>query len=207
MADVTLYGTPLSTYVRTVRMALAEKDVSYELIEGWPDHPEIAKRQPFGKIPAFRHGDFELYEAFAIARYVDEAFRGPALQPADVKTRARMTQIVSVHSSYCYPTVIGGIVLERFAPKLFNRPADEAKVKAAVPGADKVLGVLESTLGSGPFLAGREVSLADFFVYPVLFYLSLVPEGGSLLEKRPHLGKWLSAMGERHSAKGTMPPL
>ena len=63
MADVTLYGTPLSTYVRTVRMALAEKDVSYELIEGWPDHPEIAKRQPFGKIPAFRHGDFELYEA------------------------------------------------------------------------------------------------------------------------------------------------
>jgi glutathione S-transferase len=42
MADVTLYGTPLSTYVRTVRMALAEKDVSYELIEGWPDHPEIA---------------------------------------------------------------------------------------------------------------------------------------------------------------------
>src|SRR5918994_5343444 len=75
MADVTLYGIPISTYVRSVRMALAEKGVSYDLVEGWADHPEIAKRQPFGKIPAFRHGDFELYEAFAIARYVDEAFR------------------------------------------------------------------------------------------------------------------------------------
>ena len=207
MAEVTLYGSPISTYVRTVRMVLVEKDVPYELVEGWGDHPEIAKRQPFGKIPAFRHGDFELYEAFAIARYVDEAFRGPSLQPADVKARARMTQLVSVHSSYCYPTVIGGIVLERVAPRLFNRPSDEAKVKAAVPGAEKVLGVLEPTLGFGPHLLGREPSLADFFLYPVMYYLSLMPEGGPLLEKRPALGKWLQAVGERRSAKETMPPL
>ncbi|MDF2764927.1 MAG: glutathione S-transferase [Rhodospirillales bacterium] len=206
MADVTLYGTPISTYVRTVRMALVEKDVPYDLVEGWPDNPEIAKRQPFGKIPAFRHGDFELYEAFAIARYVDEAFRGPALQPADAKSRARMTQLVSMHSSYCYPTVIGGIVIERVAPKLFNRPADEAKVKNAVPGADKVLGVLEPMI-SGPYLLGREVTLADLFLYPVMFFLSLMPEGGPLLEKRPGLSKWLQTMGERPSAKASMPPL
>jgi glutathione S-transferase len=207
MADVTVYGSPVSTYVRSVRMALAEKDVSYDLVEGWADHPEIAKRQPFGKIPAFRHGDFELYEAFAIARYVDEAFRGPALQPGDAKARARMTQLISMHSSYCYPTLIGGIVLERVAPKLFNRPGDEAKVKNAVPGADKVLGVLEPMTGSGPYLLGREATLADLFLYPVMFYLSLVPEGGPLLEKRPGLSKWLKTMGERQSAKSTMPQL
>jgi glutathione S-transferase len=207
MADVTVYGSPVSTYVRSVRMALAEKDVSYDLVEGWADHPEIAKRQPFGKIPAFRHGDFELYEAFAIARYVDEAFRGPALQPGDAKARARMTQLISMHSSYCYPTLIGGIVLERVAPKLFNRPGDEAKVKNAVPGADKVLGVLEPMTGSGPYLLGREATLADLFLYPVMFYLSLVPEGGPLLEKRPGLTKWLTTMGERQSAKSTMPQL
>ena len=109
MADVTVYGSPVSTYVRSVRMTLAEKDVPYELVEGWADHPEIAKRQPFGKVPAFRHGDLELYESFAIARYVDEAFRGPALQPGDAKARARMTQLISMHSGYCYPTMIGGI--------------------------------------------------------------------------------------------------
>jgi glutathione S-transferase len=207
MADITVFGSPVSTYVRSVRMALAEKDVPYDLVEGWADHPEIAKRQPFGKIPAFRHGDFELYEAFAIARYVDEAFRGPALQPADAKARARMTQLVSMHSSYCYPTVIGGIVLERVAPKLFNRPTDEAKVKSAVPGVDKVLGVLEPMTGSGPYLLWREVTLADLFLYPVMFYLSLMPEGGPLLEKRPALSKWLKAVGERQSAKSTIPPL
>ena len=207
MADVTVYGSPISAYVRSVRMTLAEKDVPYDLVEGWGDNPEVSKRQPFGKVPAFRHGDFELYEAFAIARYVDEAFRGPALQPADAKARARMTQLVSIHSSYCYPTLIGGIVLERIAPKLFNRPSDEAKVKNAVPGADKVLGVLEPMLGSGPYLLGKEATLADFFLYPVMFYLTLTPEGGPLLEKRPGLSKWLKTVGERQSAKSTMPPL
>ena len=207
MADVTLYGSPISTYVRGVRITLAEKDVPYDLVDGWGDNPEVSRRQPFGKVPAFRHGDFELYEAFAIARYVDEAFRGPALQPGDAKARARMTQLISIHSSYCYPTVIGGIVLERVAPKLFNRPADETKVRNAVPGADKVLGVLEPMLGSGPYLVGREATLADFFLYPVMFYLTLTPEGGPLLEKRPGLSKWLKTMGERQSAKSTMPPL
>ncbi|HXV25361.1 MAG TPA: glutathione S-transferase family protein [Alphaproteobacteria bacterium] len=207
MADVTLYGSPISTYVRTVRMTLAEKNVSYELVDGWPDHPEIAKRQPFGKIPAFRHGDFELYETPAIVRYVDEAFPGPRLQPEDAKARARMAQILSVHSSYCYPAVIGGIVVERVAPKLFNRPSDEAKIKASVPEADKVVGVLEQSLGAGPYFAGRDLSLADLLVYPVLFYLSLMPEGGPILEKRPGLRKWLSGVGERRSAKETVPPL
>jgi glutathione S-transferase len=207
MADVTVYGSPASTYVRSVRMTLAEKDVPYELVEGWADHPEIAKRQPFGKVPAFRHGDLELYESFAIARYVDEAFRGPALQPGDAKARARMTQLISMHSSYCYPTMIGGIVIERVAPKLFNRPADEEKVKNAVPGVDKVLGVLEPMAGSGPYLLGREVSLADLFLYPVMFFLSLMPEGEPLLKKRPALSKWLKAVGDRQSAKDTMPPL
>jgi glutathione S-transferase len=31
-------------------------------------------RHPFGKIPAFEHAGFRLYEAGAITRYVDGAF-------------------------------------------------------------------------------------------------------------------------------------
>ena len=44
-----------------------------------PDGPpkEYLIRQPFGRIPAFEYGDFQLYEAGAITRYVDEAFQVP----------------------------------------------------------------------------------------------------------------------------------
>jgi glutathione S-transferase len=207
MAQVTLYGSPVSTYVRTARLALAEKGVSYELVDAWTDHPEVQKRQPFAKIPAFQHGDFELYETAAITRYVDEIFPGPALQPSDPKARARMTQWISVLNSYCYPTIIGGIVIERVAPKFENRPANEEKIKAAVPDAEHHLGVLEKGIGSGPYFLGGEPSLADYFHYPVLFYLSITPEGAQLLERKPALRRWMEAMGERRSVKDTTPSL
>jgi len=207
MAQVTLYGSPISTYVRTARITLAEKGVSYDLKDVWVDSPEITQRHPFQKIPVLRHGDFELYETFAVTRYVDEAFSGPALQPSDPKARARMTQWISVHNSYCYPTLIGGIVLERVAPKLLNRPSDEAKIKATMPDAEQRLDVLEKALGTTPYLAGKEPSLADYFLYPVMFYISVVPEGNALLESRPGLRRWMAAIGDRRSVKDTTPSL
>ena len=207
MAQVTLYGSPISTYVRTARIALAEKGVSYDLKDVWVDSPEIKQRHPFQKIPVLRHGDFELYETFAVSRYIDEAFPGPALQPSDAKARARMTQWISVHNSYCYPTLIGGIVLERVAPKLLNRPSDEAKIKATLPDAQQRLDVLEKALGTTPYLAGIEPTLADYFLYPVMFYVSVVPEGNALLESRPGLRRWMAAIGDRNSVKDTTPSL
>jgi len=207
MAQVTLYGSPISTYVRTARIALAEKGVGYDLKDVWVDSPEIKQRHPFQKIPVLRHGDFELYETFAVSRYIDEAFPGPALQPSDAKARARMTQWISVHNSYCYPTLIGGIVLERVAPKLLNRPSDEAKIKATLPDAQQRLDVLEKALGTTPYLAGIEPTLADYFLYPVMFYVSVVPEGNALLESRPGLRRWMAAIGDRRSVKDTTPSL
>jgi glutathione S-transferase len=81
-----VYGAPYSVYVRAVRLALEEKGVPYRLVPidvFTPDGPpkEYLNRQPFGRIPAFEHGGFQLYEAGAITRYVDEAFPGPVLQP------------------------------------------------------------------------------------------------------------------------------
>jgi glutathione S-transferase len=207
MAQVTLYGSSISTYVRTARIALAEKGVGYDLKDVWVDSPEIKQRHPFQKIPVLRHGDFELYETFAVARYIDEAFPGPALQPSDAKARARMTQWISVHNSYCYPTLIGGIVLERVAPKLLNRPSDEAKIKATLPDAQQRLDVVEKALGTTPYLAGIEPTLADYFLYPVMFYVSVVPEGNALLESRPGLRRWMAAIGDRRSVKDTTPSL
>jgi glutathione S-transferase len=60
-------------------------------------------------VPAFEHDGFKLYETGAIARYIDEVFPGPKLQPADPKRRARMMQFISVSDSYTYPNCIGKV--------------------------------------------------------------------------------------------------
>ncbi len=121
-------GAAYSVYVRTVRLALHEKGVAYDLVPvdvfapGGPpaDHLE---RQPFGKIPAFEHGSFRLYETGAISRYIDEAFDGPALQPGTPQHRARVNQIISIADSYIYPHLVWGVHAERIAkPSAASRP-------------------------------------------------------------------------------------
>ncbi|HSR73041.1 MAG TPA: glutathione S-transferase N-terminal domain-containing protein, partial [Kiloniellales bacterium] len=76
MDDPIVYGPGFSTYTRSARLALEEKAVAYHLeeiniLEGAGQTPEHLARQPFGKVPAFEHDGFRLYETAAIMRYVD----------------------------------------------------------------------------------------------------------------------------------------
>ena len=83
MTDVVLYGTPLSPYVRTARMALAEKGVGYTLKPVDLKDPAYRRLHPYARLPAMEHGRLRLFETAAITRYIDEAFDGPTLQPVD----------------------------------------------------------------------------------------------------------------------------
>ena len=67
-----VFGADYSVYVRIVRLCLIEKGVEYELLpidvfakEGPPQ--SYLARHPFGRIPAFEHAGFWLYETSAIA--------------------------------------------------------------------------------------------------------------------------------------------
>lgn len=205
MSKLTIYGFPQSTYVRTVLMVCAEKGVDYTL-EAMDHKSEAYKAiHPFGKVPAMRHGDLVLFETDAITRYIDEAFTGPSLQPSDVAARARMTQWIGAINGYIYPTMIGKVVIERVAPKLLNRPTNEAVIKEAVPAVNYQLGLLDKALGSASWLAGANMSLADFFLLPIMFYMEMMPEGQNALPNCKNLGRWNTAMGERESVKSTVP--
>jgi Glutathione S-transferase len=62
---ITLYGFDGSTYVRTVRMLLAEKGAQYDqvpvhVLKGEPRQPEHLARHPFGKVPVVDHDGFRI---------------------------------------------------------------------------------------------------------------------------------------------------
>ncbi len=118
MIEPIVFGAAYSVYVRAVRLALAEKGVVYRLEEvdifaaGGPP-PGYLERHPFGRIPAFEHDGFRLYEATAISLYIDEAFDGPALMPADVRARARVHQLLGILDNYAYRTLVWDVFVER----------------------------------------------------------------------------------------------
>lgn len=204
-----VFGADYSVYVRAVRLALAEKDIAYDLTsvdvfakEGVP--PDYLERQPFGRIPAFEYDGLKLYETGAITRFIDEAFDGPRLQPSDPRQRARANQIMSIADNYVYPILVWGIYVERMKPSK-GGVADEVAISAALPRAETCLKVLEDLMGRGAWLAGEDLSLADLHVAPMFHYFLLTPEGRGMIQRHAILASWWARMAARPSMLATMP--
>ena len=212
MAKPVVYGPAYSTYARTVRLALEEKGVDYDLVEvdllsGATQTPEHLARQPFGKVPAFEHDGFALYETDAVTRYINEAFPGPDLMPADAKSRARMAQAINIIASYGYPCLILQIFMQRAIMPMMGNPTDEGAITAAMPQAETSLKALEQLIDGNPYLAGDRLSLADLLLIPVYDYLVQTPEGQKLLEATPNLRRWWDRVRTRPSVATTKPTL
>jgi glutathione S-transferase len=210
MAGMIVYGPSISTYVRTVRLALEEKGAPYELrpvniMAGEAQGPEHRQRHPFGKVPAFEHDGFAIYETGAITRYIDQVAPGPSLTPADPRRAARMNQAIGIVDAYAYGSILGKLVWQRLVVPMLGQSPDDSIVQGSLPLVGQSLAALDQLKGSDPFLAGPEMSLADLFVAPIVGYLVMTPEAGSVLEPVPGLRSWWSAVSERPSMQRTQP--
>lgn len=199
-----VFGAPYSVYVRAVRRSLEEKGVEYKLepvdifaAEGVPSEHRF--RHPFGKIPAFEHEGFCLYETGAITRYVDEVFSGPRLQPENPRQRARMNQIISVLDSYAYRTFVWDIYVERVLRPAKGERSDETRIAAALPRAELCLSALSDLMGESSWLAGPQISLADLHAAPMVALFRSTPEGERLLASKERLGNWWTRISARPS--------
>jgi glutathione S-transferase len=199
MSDVTVFGFQRSTYVNVARLVLSAKGVPYSFHDTEPEMytPRHLKRHPFNRVPVLQHGDFWLYETSAIVQYVDEAFEGPSLQPADLRERAKMHQWISNLNNYFYPNIIYRLAHETLVfPELGIAP-DDAVVKDALPRVEHALSVLEQELETGrPFIVNGSPTLADYFLLPTITALGFAPAGPALLAKRPKISAWLRRMAE-----------
>jgi glutathione S-transferase len=202
---IVIHGIPGSPYVRMPILACEEKGVPWELNRmGFGDSksPEHLKRHPFARIPAIEHDGFQLYECQAILRYIDAAFDGPSLTPADPKAMARMSQVMNIVDWYVMPSLSAGIGFNRIVAPIFGMPVNEEAVKAAVPLARTCLRALEDILGSNRYFAGDALSLADLAAIAHLDLVPASPEGAELIAGSPLLA-WLERMAERPSVQKT----
>jgi glutathione S-transferase len=209
MARPMVYGPAGSTYVWSVRLALAEKGVAHQLIDvpfgAHREEPHLS-RHPFGKVPSFEHDGFALYETQAILRYIDEGFPVSPLQPTDLHEFARMNQIMGIDAAYAWRAIAAGIVFPRLVAPRLGLPVDEAAIAKAVPQALLCLSEFARLMGERQFMAGERISLADLMVVPLLYYLARVPEGEAPLAEHPSLRAWVRRIEDRQSFRVTKPP-
>ncbi|HEY2682438.1 MAG TPA: glutathione S-transferase family protein [Steroidobacteraceae bacterium] len=205
MSDIIVHGIPGSPYVRIPLLACEEKGVSYRLVPlGLGESKSAAHlaRHPFGRVPAIEHGEFKLYEAAAIVRYIDQVFDGPSLTPVAAQAQGRMNQVMNIVDWYVMPSISTGIGFNRVVRPLFGMPVVEAEVTAALPLARTCIETLSDFLGNNSYFGGLGVSLADLTAFAHLDIFALCAEGEAMMSGTP-LPKWLARMNGRESAKNT----
>jgi glutathione S-transferase len=210
MSDMKVYGIPGSPFLRSVEITLHEKGLDYELIALTPgEHkqPDYLARHPFGRIPAFEHDGFAIYETQAILRYLDQTFAEPPLTPADAQERARMNQTIGIIEWYYFPKAAAPIAFNRIiGPRLLGLPGDEAAIEEAMPMARTCFAEFDRLLGDKPYLTGGSVSLADIMLGAQLDLFRECAEGQLLIGGTANLGTWLDRMVGRPSFVATQPP-
>ncbi len=201
-----VHGIPGSPYVRAALLSLEEKGADYEFAAMAPgalkQQPHLS-RHPFGRIPAFEHDGWMLYETQAIMRYVDAVVPGPRLQPTHPRAQARMNQLMGITDWYVMPQVSAPITRNRVVAPRFNRPVDEDAIVKAIPNARICIAEISRLLDAQPWLAGEEISLADLLLAPHLSMFALAPEGADILKEHANLKSWLARIEARPSMTAT----
>jgi glutathione S-transferase len=206
---IKIYGFDASTYVRTVRMLMAEKGASYDqvpvnVLEGEPRQPEHLKLHPFGKVPVVEHGNRRLYETGAITRYLNEALPGKSLIPESLMNRARMDMGMRIVDSYGYGALVGVAAYHLF-PDFVGGKNDEMRADC-IEKSRQVLTELMKLRGNDPWIAGTSPSLADFYLAPICFYVNLTEDAAKVFDV-PGFADWWSRVQGLDSYKSTEPDL
>jgi glutathione S-transferase len=195
MPNIIFYGTPQSTYVRTVRLLLAEAKIDYNLkdvgiFNGDNETEEYLAKNPFGKVPTVQVDGIEIYETAAITYYINEGIAGGKFAPPDLLLQTKMRQIMAIIDNYLYPSAVGTIVIQNLIVPDQGGETDREAVEKAIAPTIKALEAIEDLFVGSPFLVGSMISIADFYLIPIFVYLEKTPEFEAVTSHTPKLKKW-----------------
>jgi glutathione S-transferase len=162
-----IIGSYVSPYVRKVLACLALKGLDYEIdpISPFFGNDEFARLSPLRRIPVLIHGDLVLTDSTVICEWLDEAFPGHPLLPADPADRARARWLEEYADTRMGDVFIWGYFYQKFVlPIIWGEPGDQARIeKTLAEDAPAVLDYLEAELPGDGFLFG-EIGLADISI-------------------------------------------
>lgn len=161
----TLYHYPLSPFSRKVRLSLGEKKIEVALVEEryWEKDPEFMRRNPAGKVPILKMGGRTMTDSTAICEYLEEVHPTPALLPQGAEARYEARRLVGWFDDKFFHEVTVKLTGERVYRKIMGTGyPDSTNVKAGAKAIKYHLDYLASLLEHRRWIAGNEMTLADF---------------------------------------------
>jgi glutathione S-transferase len=167
-----IIGSFVSPYVRKVLACINLKGIAYEVdpITPFFGNDEFERLSPLRRIPVLVDGDFTISDSSVICAYLDEAYPGHPLFPADPKDRARARWFEEFADTRLGDVFIWGLFYQKIVrPLVWSEPGDQARIDQSlnqdIPAA---LDYLEVELPADGFLFGdigaADISIASFFL-------------------------------------------
>jgi len=199
---ITLCGFAASNYYNKVKMVLLEKGIPFteEYVgSGCTDETTLAA-SPLGKVPFIRTPQGTLCESEVVVEYLEAAYPGPALVPADAWGAAKvreLTTFIELHLEL--------VVRELYPQAFFGGTVSESNQARVRKLLEKNIAAFKRLAKFSPYVAGRDFTSADcaaFVSLPLvamaskaIYGVDLLAEGG--VEWKPYI----KLVGERPSAQ------
>lgn len=161
--SMALFSDPTDHYCHRVRIVLAEKGISSEMIESSKDNidPEILEISPYATLPVLVDRDVCLFDSVTLMEYLDERFPHPPLLPVYPVLRANIRLYIKR--------------IELDWGSRFDQLADgnlkEAKAKKVRQELKSLVVSSCALLKEKPFFMNDEFSLVDCCIAPMLWRL------------------------------------
>jgi len=175
-------------YCHRVRMVLAEKGVTVEVIDIDPNNKpeELAEVNPYNSLPTLLDRDLVLYEANVIMEYLDERFPHPPLLPVYPVQRA-LSRLWITRIDKEWSAKVDVLMAGKGREALLDKARKELR---------ESLIAVAPIFNERPFFMNDEFSLVDCCVVPLLWRLKEIDITLPERSTKPML-KYMNTMFER----------
>ncbi|MEM1112052.1 MAG: glutathione S-transferase N-terminal domain-containing protein [Pseudomonadota bacterium] len=189
-SSMTFFSDNSSHYSHRVRIVLAEKGVTVDLVEADSAHPpaELSELNPYNSLPTLVDRDLVLYESKVMMEYLDERFPHPPLLPVYPVARAESRLFIHrIERDWC--TLVDAIQ---------NSRSDNVVSKSQKELRESIVAIAP-IFAEKPFFMSDEFTLVDCCIAPILWRLpSLGVDMRSSKQTKPLLA-YMDALFERES--------
>ncbi|BAZ31071.1 glutathione S-transferase domain-containing protein [Cylindrospermum sp. NIES-4074] len=204
MSSLQLYFAKASTFSQRTRVVLLEKGIDFTPIEiDLQNKPEaFTQVSRYGKVPAIKHGDVEIYESAIVNEYLEEVFPEPALLPHDPAAKA----VARIWIDYANTRLVPAF--NKFLRGKDTQEQEQGRrdfLESLLYIEEEGLGKLS---GNGSYWLGENLSLVDISFYPWFERLPLLEKfrDFTLPTETPRLQKWWESLRHRPSIQQVANP-
>jgi glutathione S-transferase len=198
---IKLYDFLPCPFGQKVRIALAEKGLTYDLVQvditkGENRHPDFFRLNPFGRVPVLVDEDTTIYDSTIINEYLEDEYpEPPILPPVGASAQRARARRLEDFADTSFTPQVGQLMAELGKPDAERSAERLQRLNQAV---ERVLDYLNQELAGAQFLAG-DFSVAEIAFIPRLLVLpNLGIEAGT---NRPNIDGWIKRLLERPSLR------